>query len=310
MLAQRDPLERLDGQASRDLAESERSAAERLRDRENEAALADAKAAHAAELDALKASHDAALAAAARRAKRLEAELATTRDVLATTALSRDRAVRDLEERDASTLQDRREDALMDESAKRLDADLRSQVDALRRERDEARLAAAQQKKIAEVASSRRRDRLRSKSPRARPPPTRASHDYVKANARHHARKPHIDDGESHPVLETAAATPSARHPAPAAKPEPGTERSTPRGTSAFAAAAHRRSSDPFVYARHDSTPGPGAYDPHAIEGHAPTPDLADHHRDDASFTMEDARGPDAPEAGHEEGHDIANYQR
>ena len=111
-------------------------------------------------------------------------------------------------------------------------------------------------------------------------------------------------------MLETAAATPSARHPAPAAKPEPGTERSTPRGTSAFAAAAHRRSSDPFVYARHDSTPGPGAYDPHAIEGHAPTPDLADHHRDDASFTMEDARGPDAPEAGHEEYHDIANYLR
>ena len=198
----------------------------------------------------------------------------------------------------------------MDESAKRLDADLRSQVDALRRERDEARLAAAQQKKIAEVASSRRRDRLRSKSPRARPPAKHDKHDYVKENARHHARKPHIDDVESHHVLETAAATPSARHPAPAAKPEPGTERSTPRGTSAFAAAAHRRSSDPFVYARHDSTPGPGAYDPHAIEGHAPTPDLADHHRDDASFTMEDARGPDAPEAGHEEYHDIANYLR
>ncbi|KAH8068880.1 hypothetical protein JL721_6453 [Aureococcus anophagefferens] len=218
-------------------------------DREHEAALADAKAARAAELDALKASHDAALAAAARHAKRLEAELATTRDLLATTALSRDRAVRDLEERDASTLQDRREDALMDESAKRLDADLRSQVDALRRERDEARLAAAQQKKIAEVASSRRRDRLRSKSPRARPPAKHDKHDkhdYVKENARHHARKPHIHDVESHHVLETAA-TPSARHPAPAAKPEPGTERSTPRGTSAFAAAAHRRSSDPSL---------------------------------------------------------------
>ncbi|KAK7233758.1 hypothetical protein SO694_00101086 [Aureococcus anophagefferens] len=96
----------------------------------------------------------------------------------------------------------------MDESAKRLDADLRSQVDALRRERDEARLAAgaAEEDRRGRVVAAR--DRLRSKSPRARPPAKHDKHDkhdYVKENARHHARKPHIHDAESHHVLETAA---------------------------------------------------------------------------------------------------------
>ncbi|KAH8073690.1 hypothetical protein JL721_2999 [Aureococcus anophagefferens] len=158
----------------------------------------------------------------------------------------------------------------MDESAKRLDADLRSQVDALRGSVTRRAWPPSSRRRSLTRAAARR-DRLRSKSLRARLPAKHDKHDkhdYVKA-ARGTTRGSHTSTHAEPPRARDRRATPSARHPAPAAKPEPGTERSTPRGTSAFAAAAHRRSSDPSPRKRLRAAPQSA---PQAPRGYAAAP--------------------------------------
>ena len=83
--------------------------------------------------------------------------------------------------------------------------------------------------------------------------------DFVKMNAKHHAKAPNlgaapkVDDGQHIVPVSAEAAAAAAED-----------DGRVSRGTAAFAPTSHRRFSDPFVYARQESAPGPGAYDPNS----------------------------------------------